>query len=238
MRIDIWTDVVCPFCFIGKEHLDAALETFEHANDVEVHWHAFELDPDLPAQPETTLVEAFANKYGIALEDAEAHKRQIAHSLQQCGVEYNWQDAQRGNTFDAHRLIQFAQTKGKGAQVHDAIMRAYLEAGENIAEHATLLKAAALAGLDAEDTQAALEGDDFGETVRNDEAQGTQIGIRGVPFFVFNGKFAVSGAQPKEVFHQALEQAWADAKTRCPLPSRAQAAAKDAQVNSPSERFK
>ncbi|AZA08869.1 DsbA family oxidoreductase [Corynebacterium pseudopelargi] len=212
MRIDIWTDVVCPFCFIGKEHLNQALETFEHADDVEVHWRAFELDPSLPAQPDSTLAEAIAKKYGASMEESAARQRQMAQLLQTYGVEFNWEDAKFGNTLDAHRLIQFAQTKGKGAELQDALMRAYLENSQNIAEHPTLLAAAKKVGLDASEVQAVLDSDDFREAVHQDEAQGAQIGIRGVPFFVFDGKFAVSGAQPKEVFDQALDQAWADSK--------------------------
>ncbi|QAU51980.1 DsbA family oxidoreductase [Corynebacterium pelargi] len=222
MRIDIWTDVVCPFCFVGKEHLNQALESFEHADEVEVHWRAFELDPTLSAQPEGTLVEAIAKKYQVSVEDAANSQRQMAQRLSEYGVEFDWEHAKFGNTFDAHRLIQFAQDKGKGTQMQDALMRAYLEQGKNIAEHAVLLDIATGVGCDRNDVAALLEGDEYGDIVRADEAQAHQIGVQGVPFFVLNAKFALSGAQPVEVMLQGLEHAWADEKNLLAQPTQAQ----------------
>ena len=208
MRIDIWSDVVCPFCYIGKRHLEAALADFEHSSTVEVVWHSFELDPTIPAEPTGSLSEVVAKKYNMTPEQADASQEDIASRAAQVGLEFNWRNAKFGNTFNAHRLIHLAAAHGKQDQAEEALFRAYFTEEKNPAHREVLAEVAAKLELPADEVAEVLDGDRYADEVRADETQAHQTGITGVPFFVFDNKYAINGAQPTEVFASALERVW------------------------------
>lgn len=208
MKIDIWSDIVCPFCYIGKRHLELALDGFEHADDVEIAWHSFELDPTIEAVPDTTLVEKIAAKYGMTPEQSERSQEDIAARAAEVGLEFNWREAKFGNTFDAHRLVHLAAQHGRATEAHERLMRAYFTEGVAVGDTTELQRLGEEIGLPADDVRRVLAGDEFTQDVRADEAAARQIGITGVPFFVLDERLAVSGAQPVETFERALTQAW------------------------------
>lgn len=208
MKIDIWSDVVCPFCVIGKRHLELALENFEHADDVEIVWHSYELDPSIEREPGRTLVDTIATKYGISAEQSAVSQRDVAARAAAVGLTFNWQDAKYGNTFDAHRLIHLAAHHGLATVAETRLMHAYFTEGVSIGDVDELQRLGEEIGLPADDVRRVLAGDEFTQDVRADEAAARQIGITGVPFFVLDERLAVSGAQPVETFERALTQAW------------------------------
>jgi predicted DsbA family dithiol-disulfide isomerase len=208
LTVDIWSDVVCPWCYIGKRRFEAALEGFEHREDVTVLWHSFELDPEAPPVAEGRSAERLAAKYGMSVEEASARQAEITALAAQDGLTYDLAESRGGNTFDAHRLIHLAAEHGLGDAVMERLMNAYFSEREAIGDPDTLQRLAVGAGLPADEVREVLEGDRYADAVRADERAATQIGIRGVPFFVLGRKYGVSGAQPSEVLLQALQQAW------------------------------
>jgi predicted DsbA family dithiol-disulfide isomerase len=208
LTVDIWSDVVCPWCYIGKRRFEAALEGFEHREDVTVLWHSFELDPEAPPVAEGRSAERLAAKYGMSVEEASARQAEITALAAQDGLTYDLAESRGGNTFDAHRLIHLAAEHGLGDAVMERLMNAYFSEREAIGDPDTLQRLAVGAGLPADEVREVLEGDRYADAVRADERAATQIGIHGVPFFVLGRKYGVSGAQPSEVLLQALQQAW------------------------------
>ena len=208
LTVDIWSDVVCPWCYIGKRRFEAALAQFEHRDDVTVLWHSFELDPDAPPVAEGRSAERLATKYGMTVEDAARRQAEITTLAAQDGLTYDLAESRGGNTFDAHRLIHLAAEHGLGDAVMERLMNAYFREREAIGDPDTLQRLAVDAGLPAEEVREVLEGERYADAVRADERAATQIGVRGVPFFVLGRKYGVSGAQPSEVLLQALQQAW------------------------------
>ena len=208
MRVDVWSDVVCPWCFIGLANLDVALESFEHADEVEVVLHAFQLDPGAPVRDEQPLVERLASKYGTTIANIRAQQARITSLGAERGIDFRFDQAIGGNTFDAHRLLHLAATKGLQLELKHRLGRAYFTDGDPIGEAATLRAAAIDVGLDPLDVDAVLEGDAFAAEVRADIDVARQLGISGVPFFLADGRVVASGAQPPEVLGQLLDQAW------------------------------
>jgi predicted DsbA family dithiol-disulfide isomerase len=202
LTAEIWSDVVCPWCYIGKRRFEAAVERFD--GDVEVVWRSFELDPGAPATREHSAAEHLASKYGMSVEQAEASHAQMTELAAQEGLDYHFEKARGGNSFDAHRLIHLANAHGKQAEAQERVMRAYFTEGVPIGDREALIALGDELGLDA---RAALESDEYADAVRADELLAQQIGIQGVPFFVLNRRYGVSGAQPAEVLVQALETA-------------------------------
>lgn len=214
MRIDIWSDVICPFCWIGKRHLEKAVESFrtEHPEvPVEVVWRAYELDPTSPRgtgdQNTETSAQMLSRKYGMPLSEAEAGQEQMAARFDELGLTFDWRSARICSTFDAHRLAALAAEHGQADAVDEALRRAHFTEGRVISDPAVLREIARDAGLPADAVDRLLDGDGHADTVRQDVETARQLGVRGVPFFVFDGRLAVSGAQPVEVFAQALRQA-------------------------------
>lgn len=214
MRIDIWSDVVCPFCWIGKRHLEAALEEFRVTHPdtpVDVVWRAYELDPSAPrsttAEPGESSAQMLARKYGMSPAEAEAGQEQMAARFAELGLEFDWRSARVCSTFDAHRLAALAAEHGRADEVDEELRKAHFSDGEVISDPDVLRRIGVRAGLPSDRVDALLGGDDFSEHVRQDVEVARGIGVQGVPFFVFDGRLAVSGAQPVEVFGQALEQA-------------------------------
>lgn len=212
LRIDVWSDIACPWCFVGKRRLEAALAEFEHKDGVEVVWHAFELDPAAPRELPTdkSHAERLASKYGMSVAQAESRIASMTEMAKADGIAFRFDRARSGNTFDAHRVIHLAKELGKQDAMKERYLRAYLEEGERIGDPETLVRLAAEIGLDPEAVRSALGSDAHASAVRGDEAEAQELGIRGVPFFVFGGKYAVSGAQPKEVLGEVLEKSWAE----------------------------
>jgi predicted DsbA family dithiol-disulfide isomerase len=209
MPVDVWSDVICPWCYIGKRRLEAALARFEHRDEVVVTWHSFELDPDAPRTQEGSLAEGLAAKYGMSLEQAHASHAQLTELAAAEGLEYHFDRAQRGNTFDAHRLIHLAAAHDRQDAMKERLMRAYFTEGAAIGDRETLSRLAAEVGIAEAEARAALAGGRYSAEVREDERTGSRIGIQGVPFFVLDRRFGVSGAQPAGVLREALEHAWA-----------------------------
>lgn len=208
MKIDIWSDIVCPFCYVGKRHLELALEGFEHAAEVEITWHSFELDPDAVPVADESLVDKIARKYSMSTEQSEASQRQLAAKAAAVGLDFNWQEARYGNTFDAHRLVHLAAAQGLADAAEERFMRAYFTEGKAIGDPETLAGLAVEIGLDEARVREVLAGTEFADAVRADEAQASAYGISAVPFFVIDGTYGISGAQPVEAFEQALQQIW------------------------------
>lgn len=214
MRIDIWSDVICPFCWIGKRHLETALETFREDHPdipVEVVWRAFELDPSAPRligeAATESAVEMLARKYGMTVAEAEAAQEQMAARFADLGLTFDWRSARICSTYDAHRLAALAADHGRADQVDEGLRRAHFSEGRALSDPAVLRDVASGAGLPADAVDRVLAGDDYAESVRADIELARSIGVRGVPFFVFDGRLAVSGAQPVEVLAGALAQA-------------------------------
>jgi predicted DsbA family dithiol-disulfide isomerase len=212
MQVEIWSDVVCPWCYIGKRRFEAALAEFDHRDEVEVRWRSFELDPSAPATVDVDLIERLATKYGVSREQAEAMNDRVTRLADEVGLSYRLDIAKPGNTFDAHRVLHLAADRGVQGDLKERLLSAYQSNGEPIADHATLVRAAVAAGLDEAEVRAVLDGDKYADAVRADEREGRELGITGVPFFVLDRRYGVSGAQASEAILQALEQAWADAR--------------------------
>ncbi|MFV0458788.1 MAG: DsbA family oxidoreductase [Actinomycetales bacterium] len=208
MLVEVWSDLVCPFCFLGKARLNQALTAWQHADHVEIRWRSFELDPQAPAQLPGGLVGHIATKYGLSEQQATQAQQGIAAQFEQSGGSFDWRAAKPGNTFNAHRVCHLAADQGVGTQVMDELMRGYFSQGAPIGEPETVADLATRAGLETALVEEVLGTDAYADAVRADEATASQLGISGVPFFVFDARLAVSGAQPVEVFTRALDQAW------------------------------
>jgi len=212
MRIDVWSDVVCPWCYVGKRRLDAALAGFAARDAVSVSWRAFELDPSAPRvrDPSVSYAQRLARKYGKSLAEAEAMVQRMTAVGAADGLDFHFERARSGNTFDAHRVLQMAAGRGRQDAVGERFFRGYFSEGEAIGEPDALARLAADAGLDGAEVRAMLAGDGWKDAVRADEAEAADLGIHGVPFFVIAGKHAISGAQAAPVLLEALERAWAE----------------------------
>lgn len=206
MRVDIWSDVVCPFCYIGKKRLEAAAQ--EAGIELEVHWHSFQLDPEAPVRQEVSNSERLAQKYGRTVAEVEEMQRNIAEMAKAEGIEFNWEGANSGNTFNAHRLIHLAQSKGLGNEAQEAFFYSYMTQGLAIGERETLEDVAARIGLNPVEVDDLLNSEEYADFVKFDqEVAHEQLKVTGVPFFVFDQRVALAGAQPKEVFLQVFEKA-------------------------------
>lgn len=210
MRIDVWIDPLCPFCHLGRRQLDLALQEFEHADEVHVFWHSFQLDPDAPAEIEGSNVDRLGEKYGVSREQMEIVQEQLADEAAQIGLDYRWEQAVAGNSYDAHRLIHAAYQQGVEQEVTDRLMRAWFSEGRSLGDRATLQELATQAGLDGDVVTGVLDSDSFGAEVRADRELAGRLGITSVPFFVLDQKFGVPGAQPPDTMLRAIRHAWED----------------------------
>ena len=211
--MEIWSDVVCPWCYIGKRRLETALRTFEHAGDVELVWRSFQLDPSVPRGTAEPVHDALAKKFGGSKEQVKAMTAQVAALAEAEGLHYDFDRAVSINTFDAHRLIHLAKAHGLGAEAHERLMRANLIEGATL-DTATLVRLGAEIGVPAAAAQRVLAGDDYAADVEDDIRQARLYGASGVPFFVLNQAYGISGAQSADVFLQALRTAHEAAPAR------------------------
>lgn len=212
MRVDIWSDVVCPFCFIGKRRLEKAAK--QAGIELEVFWHSYQLDPEAPARQEKSNSERLAEKYGRSIAEVEEMQRNIAAMAKEEGIEFNWEIANSGNTFNAHRIIHLAQSLGLGNEAKEAFFYSYMTQGLPIGERETVEDVAARIGINPNQVEDVLNSDEFSEFVKYDEEVAReQLKVTGVPFFVFDQRVALAGAQPVNVFQEVLAKAQANMKT-------------------------
>jgi predicted DsbA family dithiol-disulfide isomerase len=210
MKVEVWSDIFCPFCYIGKRKFEQALEQFPQRDEVEVVWHSFQLNPEAPLEFEGDVNEMLANKYGMTRQRAQEMNDRVTHQAAEVGLVYKLDQAQLTNSFDAHRLSHLAAAHGKQDEAEEALFTAYFTEGRHLGRHETLAEIGSEIGLDAEDVAATLASDAYAREVNADIAQARSFGINGVPFFIFDRTYAVSGAQPSEVFLTALQRTWAD----------------------------
>ena len=206
MKIEIWSDYVCPFCYIGKRRLEEALKATDLEGRAEVVFKAFQLDPNTPEGSEGSVPAGLAKKYNIGLDEAKGMLQNVAVQAKTVGLDYDVEGMKEANTLKAHRLAKLAEHEGKGAAISERLLQGHFVNGETLDNDATLLAIAEEAGLSADRVQQVLQSDEFAEDVKRDIEEAGQIGVRGVPFFVINRKYAISGAQPAEAFVQALEK--------------------------------
>ena len=218
LTIDVWSDIACPWCYIGKRRLEGALRRFAHRDEVDVVWHAVELDPNAPpANPEPTYyVERLAKKYGTSRGQAEAMIKRVVDTAAAEGLDFRFDRIRSGNTFDGHRLIHFALERDKQDALKERLLRAYFTEGEAMSDRVALARLAGEVGLDVDEATAVLETDAHASDVRDDEGAAADIGITGVPFFVIGGRYAVSGAQPADGILEIIERA---SRERAPTQS-------------------
>ena len=218
MKVDIWSDVVCPFCYIGKRKFENALQGFAHRDEVEVVWHSFELTPDFRPVPGESIHESLAKKKGVSVAEGKRMSDYMTEAAKEVGLAYDFDKAIPANTFLAHQLIHHGAHHGRQDATKERVFAAYYLEGQDIGNLDTLVKLATEIGLDADETRQALAIGTYAEAVRLDEYHAQQINVRGVPFFVFEDKYAVSGAQPTELFAEVLEKAWDEFKPAKPVP--------------------
>lgn len=217
MKVEIWSDIMCPFCYIGKRKFEKALSAFNDADDVEIEWHSFQLDPGIQSGHNKNLYQYLSERKGFSYEQSVQLHQQVTDTAKAVGLEYNFDKAVVANSFDAHRLIQFAKTQGLGDAIEERLFKAYFTEGKDFSDHTTLIALAKEIGLDEAEVADVLKNNTYKENVAHDIDEAAQIGIRGVPFFVFNRKFAVSGAQAPDVFSSALQQSFEDWNKNRPL---------------------
>ena len=205
MKIEVWSDIMCPFCYIGKRHLEAALSAFPN-EQFEIEWKSFQLDPSIVPQPDKNVYEYLAERNGLSVEESEQMHAGVVARAAEVGLDYHFEKAVISNSFTAHRLIQLAKTKGLGDAMEETFFKAYFTEGRDLNNPETLRELSVGAGLNATDVKAVLETENmFADAVKNDISEAQQIGVRGVPFFVFDRKYAVSGAQPIEHFEETIQ---------------------------------
>ncbi|GAA4300983.1 DsbA family oxidoreductase [Aestuariibaculum suncheonense] len=208
MHIKIWSDIRCPFCYIGKKHFEAALNSFPEKEKITVEWKSFELDPNLKTTTTTDALTHFVDSKGIDRERAKHMFNNVTSMAANTGLDFNLENSIPANSFNAHRLLHFAKQEGLAHKTKEALLQAHLTEGKNIDDHTVLLDLSKSIGLDTFKVKHMLESDDFAYEVRQDEMEARNLGINSVPFFVLDNKYGVSGAQPVEVFKQALQDAW------------------------------
>jgi predicted DsbA family dithiol-disulfide isomerase len=223
MKIEVWSDIACPWCYIGKHRLDTALSSFAHADGVEVVWRSYQLDPDAPRVSDMNLNQILSEKHGLAPAHAVAMNDRLRQMGAKEGLTYRFDIARYGNSFDAHRLIHLARQHGLQSAMEDRLFAAYFGEGRALGDHATLLALAVDAGLPEAEVSDVLNGDAFADQVRADTEEARRLNVRGVPFVVIDRKYALPGAQSVQVIGDALRQAWAEAH-----PIKSFAAAGDA----------
>ena len=212
MKVEIWSDVMCPFCYIGKRKFETALQNFPSKDSIEIVWKSFQLNSDLKTDPSKNTIQHLAESKGWSMEQTRETISYVLNMAKEVGLNYNFDKAVVANSFDAHRLIQLAKKHGKGDAAEEQLFKAYFIEGKNTANHETLIALGTSIGLDAMEIENMLNGKDFAKEVLTDINEAEQIGVSGVPFFVFDRKYAVSGAQDSKVFLNTLTKAWREVK--------------------------
>lgn len=209
MDVEIWSDIACPWCYVGKRRFEAALEQFEHRDDVNVTWRSFELDPGAPRERTGDRAERLAEKYGMTVEQAREAEQQLTGVAAGEGLPFRFDIARSGTTFDGHRLVHLAQTHGLQDEMKERLLRAYFTEGELMSDPDTLVRLAGEIGIDEQEVREMLAGDRYAVEVRDDERTAGELGISAVPMFVVDRKLGASGAQPPDALLDLLRQGWA-----------------------------
>jgi predicted DsbA family dithiol-disulfide isomerase len=209
MQVEIWSDIACPWCYIGKRRFESALERFAHRDEVGVTWRSFQLDPTAPTSSDQTMDVVLSRKYGIPVSRAAAMNSKLEALAAEVGLEYHLSTVRYTNTFAAHRVLHLASLHGRQDAMKERLMRAYFTENLPLGDTGTLVRLASEVGLDSDEVRRVVETGTYADEVRADIRRATSLGIRGVPFFVVDESLGISGAQPVDVFLQALEQAWA-----------------------------
>jgi predicted DsbA family dithiol-disulfide isomerase len=213
MKIEIWSDVMCPFCYIGKRRFEKVLDAFPNKDQIVVEWKSFLLNPNLETQPEKNSSQYLAEHKGISIEEARSMNDQVTAMAAEEGLNYKMDQALVANSFMAHRMTHFAKLKGKQNELEERLFHAYFTEGKNIDDVDTLIDLGVDIGLEKKEVGDVLSTNQFEEEVRQDIYDAHQVGLKGVPFFVYNNQYGISGAQPKELFEQTLNQAFEEWKT-------------------------
>lgn len=208
MKVEIWSDIMCPFCYIGKRKFETALAQFPKKDRVEVEWKSFQLSPDMKTDPGKNINDFLAEHKGMSVEQAKQMNDQVTQMAKQVGLTYRFDISVVANSFNAHRFLHFAKQHGRQNEAEELLFRSYFTDGKNIDDYPTLISLGTEIGLDAAALKTALENGMYADDVRADIHEAQQIGVRGVPFFVFNRKYAVSGAQESQAFLETLQKAY------------------------------
>lgn len=219
MHIKIWSDIRCPFCYIGKKHFEAALSQFPQKEDIKVEWKSFELDPNLKTAPEKNAIDHFVESKGIDPERAKHLFNNVTAMASQAGLDFNLEASVPANTLNAHRLLHFAKKECLATPTKEALLKAHLSEGKNIDDINVLITIAKGLGMDAEKVKTMLESDNLTYEVRQDQMEARNLGINSVPFFVIDNQYGISGAQPVEVFTESLEKAWKNKQSKLEMVS-------------------
>lgn len=218
MKIEIWSDVMCPFCYIGKRNFETALAQFPDKEHIEVVWKSYQLDPTIPEVADESYEDYLVKHKGMSRGQVSAMLQNVTNTAQQAGLTYDFGKSQMVNSYKAHQLIQFAKTKNLGNEAEERLFQAFFTEGKSIADLETLTQLGKEIGLDEQELQAAFTDKKYAQAVQDDIREAREIGVRGVPFFVIDRKYAVSGAQPPEAFSQTLEKSFAEWRKANPLP--------------------
>lgn len=210
MKIEIWSDVMCPFCYIGKRNFETALEQFANKDDIEIVWKSFQLDPSIPEIADESYLDYLVKLKGMSPGQVAGMLANVTQSAKEVGLEYNLDKSQIVNSFKAHRFIQFAKEKNLGTETEERLFRAFFTEAKNIADIETLAQLGKEIGLDENELKTAFTDDKYAYQVNQDIQEARTLGISGVPFFVFDRKFAVSGAQPPQVFSETLGKSFTE----------------------------
>lgn len=206
MKVEVWSDFVCPFCYIGKKQLEKAIKDAGYAGQVKIEFKSFLLDPTTPVDTEESVYDNLSKKYGMPMDEVKKMTNSVVERAKEVGLEYNFDEMKTANTLKAHRLVKWAYSRGKGAELTEQLFQAYFIEGKAIGKHDVLLKLVEEVGLIREEAEKVLNSDQFSEEVEKDIKQAQSYGVRGVPFFVFENKYGISGAQPQELFEQTVKK--------------------------------
>lgn len=208
MKIEIWSDIMCPFCYIGKRHFEEALKQFKPEGNIEIEWHSFQLDPTIQTEgKKENVYDYIARRKGMSHEHSVKLHERVVQMANSAGLEYNFDKAIVANSFDAHRIIQLAKEYKKGDEIEEAFFKAYFTEGKDLGDHTVLTEIASWVGLPEGEIARALTSDDYSYKVRQDIVEAEMLGITSVPFFVFDRKYGVAGAQPVEAFVETMKKA-------------------------------
>lgn len=210
MKIEIWSDVMCPFCYIGKRNFETAMAQFADKEDIEVIWKSYQLDPTIPEVANETYEDYLVKRKGMSRDQVKTMLQNVTNTAQQAGLDYNFDKSQMVNSNKAHLLIQFAKTKNLGNEAEERLFKAFFTEGKSIANIETLTQLGKEIGLDEQELQSAFTDEKYVQLVKNDIQEAQQVGVSGVPFFVIDRKYAVSGAQPPQAFLETLEKSFAE----------------------------
>jgi predicted DsbA family dithiol-disulfide isomerase len=212
LKIQIWSDIMCPFCYIGKRRIEEALQNFKHKDAVEIEWKSYQLDASFIASPEDNMVEHLAEKYRKDNDWAQNMLDNMTQNAKTAGLDFHFEKAILANSFNAHRLLHLAKKYNLANDLEELLFKAYLTEGKNINDLETLSKLGIEVGLDSEEIAQVLNSNTYGSEVQQDQEEANVIGVQGVPFFVLDNKYAISGAQPATAFLETLEKVWEEGK--------------------------